>query len=160
MKCSCAYFDGDEGERPEFYSEVKRKARKAHKCYECRRVITTGELYHISTGKWDAKIQRNKVCADCRSIQDSMFCDGYYFGSLLDDLEQHVEYCDGQIAPEVLLALTPAARDRVFKLIELQWADADCTCRHCSTYATCLYAFEAVNMKGYCKWEEVNGPQE
>ena len=46
LSCECDYdttFD--------FFNEVERTARKAHKCSECRRVINPSERYVYGAGK-------------------------------------------------------------------------------------------------------------
>lgn len=76
---------------PEFCNVVDRKARKQHKCCECRAPIRIGETYVNCTGKWDGKVdtfRQHMHCADaCRYIRDhDMNDDGgcIPFGGLFD----------------------------------------------------------------------------
>ena len=48
MECSCVCdFDYDP---PELYKQKDRRARKTHKCYECKSVISPGEMYVYTVG--------------------------------------------------------------------------------------------------------------
>ncbi len=50
------------------YSSSKPKARKEHKCCECRGVIQPGEHCHIFSGFWDTW-QSFKTCDDCDKLR-------------------------------------------------------------------------------------------
>jgi hypothetical protein len=75
------------------YREVKRTARKAHRCYECNRVITKGERYHYATGlgpdgdRWDVF----HLCAHCDTASQWLVvvCGGYLYGGIREELEEH-----------------------------------------------------------------------
>ena len=54
---------------PDVYRIEKPKARKEHKCYECRGVIAVGEAYCLHSGIWDGKASRFKVCSDCEALR-------------------------------------------------------------------------------------------
>ena len=59
----CSY-DYD-GELPEAYREVMRKARKRHCCEECGCGISPGEQYQYASGVWGGEPESHKTCADC-----------------------------------------------------------------------------------------------
>jgi hypothetical protein len=52
----------------DFCQHEERKARKQHKCIECRGVIPVGEAYHYYSGAWEGKGFSVKRCNDCDSI--------------------------------------------------------------------------------------------
>jgi len=56
-------------EMPQVYGCKLRKARKHHKCYECRGIILPGELYHYHHGVWDGQGASYKVCVDCEALR-------------------------------------------------------------------------------------------
>ena len=79
---------------PEAYSMTLRKARKNHKCCECRGVIEAGEKYHYHSGIWEGIPQSFKVCIDCEALRGKVAKDGCLsydewpaFTCLGDDLE-------------------------------------------------------------------------
>ena len=57
--CSC----DDDG--PEAFCEVTRKARKEHRCCECRGVIRAGQTYEHASGIWEGEPRSFKTCAAC-----------------------------------------------------------------------------------------------
>ena len=58
----------------EFYSVTNPKARKDHKCCECRRVIPKGTQYERSSGKYDGDIYSEATCLDCADIRSVFAC--------------------------------------------------------------------------------------
>lgn len=54
---------------PSCFGEEIRKARKSHKCCECRGQIKAGECYTYSHGVWDGAGQSFKTCSDCESLR-------------------------------------------------------------------------------------------
>ena len=50
------------------YNEVVRKARKDHKCCECRGVIKKGERYQHASGVFDRRGFSAKTCMDCKHL--------------------------------------------------------------------------------------------
>ena len=59
---------------PECFRHVTRKARKPHKCCECRGVISAGEKYHYTSGIWDGRAESYKECSDCHELRDTIPC--------------------------------------------------------------------------------------
>lgn len=59
MSYSCD-FDG-----PSCYGETHRRARKQHKCAECRRPILPGQTYVYASGVWDGRGGDYKWCLRC-----------------------------------------------------------------------------------------------
>lgn len=56
----------------EVYEIEKRKARKDHRCEECRGTIKAGEIYCFHHGVFDGSGFSNKICVDCDAIRDEM----------------------------------------------------------------------------------------
>lgn len=59
-------------ELPSVYGCDQPKARKDHKCCECRGTIAAGEKYHKHHGIWDGTARTFKVCGDCESLRAEM----------------------------------------------------------------------------------------
>ena len=53
---------------PTCMTETWPKARKIHRCCECRRGIKPGEKYQRISGIWDGQPLRFKTCAECADI--------------------------------------------------------------------------------------------
>lgn len=60
--CSCDSSDG-----PDAWQETTRKARKPHRCYECRKTIQPGEVYSYVSGIWEAPDSFH-FCLGCRLL--------------------------------------------------------------------------------------------
>lgn len=55
-------------EMAECTKETTPKARKTHKCCECRGFIEKGEVYHKCTGIWSGEPITYKTCSDCEKM--------------------------------------------------------------------------------------------
>ena len=78
MSCYC------DVEVPEFFRQFTPLARAAHKCGECGRIISNGERYHYSAGKWDGEFSVFRRCSHCEAVAAALrempcYCD-YYGG--------------------------------------------------------------------------------
>lgn len=56
-------------EYPQAYDHITRKARKDHRCCECRGLITKGETYEYHSGVWDGRPDSFKICSDCNVLR-------------------------------------------------------------------------------------------
>lgn len=56
---------------PQVCIETNPKARKEHRCCECRGVIQIGERYEYCTGIWDEP-DTFKTCHDCVELRDEI----------------------------------------------------------------------------------------
>ena len=56
----------------ECYGCQCRKARKQHKCEECRGTIAVGEVYNYHHGVLDGTGVSYKVCTDCETLRDDI----------------------------------------------------------------------------------------
>lgn len=119
--CACVCVDLSMGVKAEFMKEGIRRARTTHICTECCRAILPGEKYEYTCGLWEGRFSTTKTCADCLSIRDNMFCAGWCYGCLLEDLRIHVEEVNGEVSESCLAALTPRARATACGMIEEAW---------------------------------------
>ena len=124
-ECSCVYVDCYDSETTEFFRDTIHVARKQHNCGECRRTIERGEEYEYVVANWDGSFSTHKTCSGCMNVRDKMFCEGFYYGTLWDDIREHVRYMDGKISSECLLSLTKRSRDRLFAIIEEVWEELE-----------------------------------
>lgn len=120
--CSCVYFD-DDGYGPSCFSHRVRKARKEHRCCECRRIIVKGERYHYESGIWDGSADDFKTCFDCYEVRSEMFCDGFEYGNMWGMLREHLSETDGHISSSCIAGLPPRARAMICDAIEEYWED-------------------------------------
>lgn len=56
----------------EVYLINKRRARKRHKCRECRGDIQTGEHYYYHHGVFDGSGFGFQICPDCESLRQEL----------------------------------------------------------------------------------------
>lgn len=63
MECFCDY------EEPVVYDRQEVKARTAHKCTECGRVIAAGEVYERVGSLFDGRWETYKTCSHCMALR-------------------------------------------------------------------------------------------
>lgn len=82
---------GYDGELTEFFSEEWPKARKAHKCSECARLIAPGQKYQRCSGKSDGDFWSFITCSVCAEIRRVFTCDGSEAlgGMLWEDMAEY-----------------------------------------------------------------------
>lgn len=82
----------DDADPWDFFTEAQRRAAKAHRCGECRRVIAKGETYRYCSGKVMDGIETMRQCLQCEAATQwlRVACNGYLFGCVEEDLENHV----------------------------------------------------------------------
>lgn len=78
--------------------EVKRKARKVHRCEECRKPILPGEYYVVTSTLMDHSVSEYKNCLKCEKIATAHFAAeralGHYGGMYeLGLLTQQIAEC-------------------------------------------------------------------
>jgi hypothetical protein len=77
---------------PSCFDAFHRRARKAHRCDECRRTIAVGESYLISTGLWEQGWDKFYTCAHCEAAAKALevifpdFC--HCFGGLWESADE------------------------------------------------------------------------
>ena len=118
--CSCVYVDVDVGS-DDFFSAIKRTARKQHQCSECGDTIHSKDKYEYISGKWDGSFSKHKTCLPCLEVREEFFCNGSYLGELWQSLQEHLwENLSAEIFT-CIAALSPPARNKVCDLIEKIW---------------------------------------
>ncbi len=81
----------DEGYSYDFFNREHRKARKEHKCCECRRIIFVGETYVHDRGKFDGDIFTAKTCSHCTEIRSGFTCEtSSAYGELWAEMKEKV----------------------------------------------------------------------
>jgi hypothetical protein len=101
----------DEGSS-EFYSRTHPRARKAHRCEECRRVILPGERYARHSQKWEGDVSSWPTCAQCdawssafaRASRIVCGCSGHVVGEMWEQIaefaREHLGYDPSLEDPE------------------------------------------------------------
>lgn len=100
------------------------RARKEHRCHECKRIISVGEKYLSETVFFDKEISIWKTCLDCESIRKAFFSEGFFFGETRWMLNDHIRECSGEISEITIAGLTATAREMVCSMIQQAWEDA------------------------------------
>lgn len=84
MECYC---EPDEGEPCEVWKSEWRKARKVHRCVECKEPITVGERYQHTFTIFQGEVGSHKTCEFCvnertRILSEYRHLDGLVPGDL------------------------------------------------------------------------------
>lgn len=89
------------------YTYAERKARKAHVCGECERMIEKGEVYEYYTGLYDFGWTEAKTCLHCLSARRWLekACNGYVFEQVHYDLIDHWHDCEYYRTPWLARAI-------------------------------------------------------
>lgn len=119
MECACMDLDCDE--KAEKFTSCMPKARKPHRCCECRREIAIGETYSLENGNWEGSWQKFRTCVDCLSIRNAFFCGGYEYETVLEHVEEYINSANGEVSSDWIMQLTPRAADKIFGMIEKCW---------------------------------------
>lgn len=82
------------------YAVEVRKAKKAHKCSECRGVIGAGETYEHARGVWDGEPGTYKTCKDCADLRKwaeaHVKCICWAHGSVHEIIRETMDEYDGE----------------------------------------------------------------
>lgn len=114
MECSCdADVDTSDGDSCDFVKVSLVKARKQHKCSECRGIIEPGTEYENVRGLWDGDFQAYKTYSDCMSLRKEFFSRGYFLGTIWGDFREFVDEVGAGISENCISHLTPIARGMV-----------------------------------------------
>jgi len=123
MGCACIDIGGLDGDPARVLKDIFSIARKEHKCDECRRTIKIGEEYRYETFVCQGNFEVHKTCKDCNSIRKEMFCDTFYYGCILDEVQEYVQDVKGDVGEDCLVELTVEARAMLCEMIENVWRD-------------------------------------
>lgn len=86
--CGCVYTSYD-GDCASVSSTEKPKARKPHKCCECRETIPVGAVHEKTTGRWDDEWLTYRTCLACVEIRQLLYCDGGNYTALWEDVREY-----------------------------------------------------------------------
>lgn len=90
-ECACLYGGFDDCDSSNYFFAVSRPScRKPFACRECKREVQRGEVYRREATGNDGSITAVKICATCGDIQKALYCDGFYYGQLWDDIETQI----------------------------------------------------------------------
>lgn len=59
-------------ELPSVFNQTNPRARKRHRCCECRGWIEIGERYEYSWGIWEGDANAYKTCDGCAKLRDEL----------------------------------------------------------------------------------------
>jgi hypothetical protein len=87
--CDVCIGGGYDGDSAEFFQSDMVKARKPHRCCECRQEIPKGAMYERSRGKWDGDFSSYKTCSLCVEIRSVFTCgESWLFQALWEDMRE------------------------------------------------------------------------
>lgn len=96
--CYCDY------DPPSVWSLAIHKARKAHKCCECRKPIAPGERYEYVWGIWDGSAGTYKTCERCLDlrqwVRNSVPCFCWYYGDMVENAMEAIDEAIGRAPDE------------------------------------------------------------
>jgi hypothetical protein len=91
--CDCDF------DPPSIYKETYPKAKKEHRCGECRRIIDVGENYLRIEAVYDGRFVTNKMCDHCEAAawayRDASDC-CFAMGSLWSDVADFIDDYDNE----------------------------------------------------------------
>ena len=120
--CTCMV-DMDVDDPSTVSTETIRKARKPHQCFECDRDIVVGERYEEATVLDDGEWDRYRTCLDCVSVRNAMFCGGWYYGRVWEDVRDSLrEGWEEVPSSAIMMALTPRAREKGRARSDRSWS--------------------------------------
>lgn len=86
MGCQDACVSMDYEGSSDFYRAETRKARKPHRCCECREVINVGEVHQYVAGKSDGEFWEDRTCAACHEIRRVFVCGAHVLETLWEEI--------------------------------------------------------------------------
>lgn len=87
-------------ETPAVYCHDRPKARREHRCLECRGVIVVGEMYNLHHGIFDGEPFNYKTCDDCEALRS--------------DIDKDIPFVEERVAFGYLY-------EHVFESREVEW---------------------------------------
>lgn len=118
MVC-CPLGGGEDGALVVLSDGVVR-ARKEHKCGECREPIQTGTKHERTVGKWEDEIATYRTCLSCVEIRNHFACgSGWFYGEVWSQLEENF-FPDMKAGGPCMKGLSPEAKARLFER-RLKW---------------------------------------
>lgn len=71
---------------PSAMTERTVKARKPHRCCECRCAIVIGEMHEVVSGIWDGEPERFRTCLPCVEWRNAYLRFQHDLGDDYDDM--------------------------------------------------------------------------
>jgi hypothetical protein len=105
--CDCSDF-----EAPAVSEDVVRRARKRHRCGECRGLIEPGQHYEETRGLWEGRWFTYKTCVSCSVIGRTLLEGCYGLGCLAECLFESFEYSDRVDSRDARIAYAGMRRRR------------------------------------------------
>lgn len=110
-------------EYPEAIIRALPRARKPHRCCECRREIAKGETYERTSGIWGGEPHRYKTCIPCADLRSDLdkerrerrdpWEDGIPFEGLLEYLIESDDPRLEKVRPDLWARLREAEAGRL-----------------------------------------------
>ncbi len=99
----------------DFYRSSEPKAKKPHKCIECRKVIAVGEKHSLFVGKYDGDFSSSRACLECAEIQRAYSCGELIIvGDLWSEMRDH-GFPNMRMAGECWDSLTAPAKAKLLE---------------------------------------------
>jgi hypothetical protein len=90
MSCADVCLDHGCYDGAEFSTTKVVRARKPHRCGECRDEIPVGADYERCAGKWDGVIDTMRTCLACAEIRAAFVCGSWVFEMLWESIEEEM----------------------------------------------------------------------
>ena len=123
-ECTCNIdVDLDYGCIVDVIEDTRPVAKKEHKCNECSVIIEPGQKYSYEKYVLNGGITVHRMCLDCLSIRENLFC-WFMYENLWQEIHEHLSnygIFDGSCIDE----LKPRGRDMVCDVIEEYWENED-----------------------------------
>ncbi len=108
----CFCIDVDVHDPADMIREESRRARKEHRCGECRKPIRKGDTYHYEFIGYDGEVSAHKTCSICKEIRDLLFCSGWEYGGVWASIRDYLESAhDSSVLDCALAKLSKPALD-------------------------------------------------
>lgn len=82
-------YDCDELDIDTYYERIVT-ANRAYRCFDCDATIHVGEKHEQCGGQYDGAYKNWRFCLICSEISHAFYCDGRSFGTLWEDIEEHL----------------------------------------------------------------------
>jgi hypothetical protein len=118
----CCPLDNDGDGSLEVIEDKVVKARKDHRCVECRETIAKGQKHEYIKGLWDGRFDTFRTCLSCVEIRNHFSCgNGWLFGEVWSQLGENF-FPDMKAGGPCMQGLSPEAKARLFER-RLQWLE-------------------------------------